>query len=93
MGVSVYFINRGLNMVMGQSISTIISILLGAIIYVLAIFIFKILKKEDILMIPFGTKIYPILVKLRIYKEETGLAAEEIQNQKNIKHKPKHMKD
>lgn len=93
MGVSVYFINRGLNMVMGQSISTIISILLGAIIYVLAIFIFKILKKEDILMIPFGTKIYPILVKLRVYKEETGLAAEEIQNQKNIKHKPKHMKD
>lgn len=93
MGVSVYFINKGLNMVIGQSISTLISIILGAIIYVLAIFIFKILKKEDILMIPFGTKIYPILVKLRIYKEETGLAAEEIQNQKNIKHKPKHMKD
>ena len=93
MGVSVYFINKGLNMVIGQSISTIISILLGATIYVLAILVFKILKKEDILMIPFGTKIYPILVKLRIYKEETGLAAEEIQNQKNIKHKPKHMKD
>ena len=93
MGVSVYFINRGLNMVIGQSSSTLISILLGAIIYVLAILVFKILKKEDILMIPFGTKIYPILVKLRIYKEETGLATEEIQNQKNIKHKPKHMKD
>ena len=93
MGVSVYFINRGLNMVIGQSSSTLISILLGAIIYVLAILGFKILKKEDILMIPFGTKIYPILVKLRIYKEETGLATEEIQNQKNIKHKPKHMKD
>ena len=51
------------------------------------------LTKEEIYMIPFGTKIYPILVKLRIYKEETELAAEEIQNQKNIKHKPKHMKD
>ena len=46
------------------------SILCGVIIYILAVFLLKILKKEDILMIPFGTKIYPILVKLKIYKEE-----------------------
>lgn len=70
MGGSVYFINKGLNNITGYSISTILSIIVGAIIYVLAILGFKILKKEDILMIPFGTKIYPILVKLKIYKEE-----------------------
>ena len=69
MGIAVYFANQWMNTVMGQSLSTILSIILGAIIYVLIIFILKILKKEDILMIPFGTKIYPILVKLKIYKE------------------------
>lgn len=79
MGVSVYFINKGLNGIVGQSMSTILSIICGVIIYILAIFIFKILKKEDILMIPFGTKIYPILVKLGIYKEVTKLTTEEIE--------------
>ena len=81
MGIAVYFANQWMNTVMGQSLSTIISIILGAIIYVLIIFVMKILKKEDILMIPFGTKIYPILVKLKIYRE--------IEDE----YKPKHMKD
>ena len=94
MGVSVYFINKEFNMLMGQSMSTIVSIILGVVIYVLAIFIFKILKKEDILMIPFGTKIYPILIKLKIYKEEEAeLETVKIQNQKEVKHIPKHMKE
>lgn len=81
MAISVYFINKGINVIVGQSISTIISIILGGLIYVLAILIFKILKKEDILMIPFGTKIYPILLKLRIYNETEN------------KYQPKHMKE
>ncbi len=81
MGIAVYFANQWMNTVMGQSLSTIISIILGAIIYVLIIFILRILKKEDILMIPFGIKIYPILVKLKIYRE--------IEDE----YKPKHMKD
>ena len=70
MGICTYFINKGLNTIMGQNLSTIISIILGAIIYVVLVFVSKILKKEDIMMIPFGTKIYNILVKLKIYKEE-----------------------
>ena len=74
MGGVVYFINKGLNTVVGNSMSTIISIICGGVIYVLALFLGKILKKEDILMIPFGTKIYPLLVKLRIYKDEPVLA-------------------
>ena len=69
MGVCTYFINQGLNQVISNSISTIVSIILGAIIYVVSIFLLKILTKEDIMMIPFGTKIYAILVKLGIYKE------------------------
>lgn len=68
MGISVYFINIGLNVVMNSNIATIISILCGVIIYLIAILGLKILSKEDILMIPFGTKIYSVLVKLKIYK-------------------------
>lgn len=82
MGVSVYFINQALNGIIRHSISTIISIILGVIIYVLAIFLFRILKKEDILMIPFGTKIYPILVKLKVYKEEPKLETENSEKSK-----------
>ena len=63
MGVAVYFINMGLNMVISPNISTIISILAGAIIYVVLIFVLKILTKEEIMMIPFGSK---LLAKLNI---------------------------
>ena len=70
MGICTYFINQGLNNVVGTSMSTVLSIMLGAIIYVVSIFILKILNKEDLMMIPFGTKIYNLLVKLKIYKEE-----------------------
>ena len=69
MGVCVYFSNIALNLVLSQTISTVISILIGAIVYVLAVLILRILSEEDILMIPYGTKIYSILKKLKIYKE------------------------
>ncbi len=63
MGVSVYFINMGLNMIMSGIISTLISIFAGAIIYVAMIFILKILTKEEISMIPFGSKLLSKLNK------------------------------
>lgn len=70
MGVIVYFVYRLLISITGNAISTIASILLGVIIYVILVFFMKILTKEDIYMIPFGTKIYNILLKLKIYKED-----------------------
>ena len=73
MGISTYFINRGLNLIISQNISTIISIGCGALIYVVSILMLKTLSKEDILMIPFGTKIYDILIKLKIYKETENI--------------------
>ena len=66
----VHFVNQLLNNIVGNKLSTVISIIIGALIYVTTILVSKILKKEEILMIPFGTKIYNLLVKLRIYKEE-----------------------
>lgn len=66
MGVSVYFINMGLSMIMSGTISTLLSILTGAIIYVAMIFILKILTKDELLMIPFGNK---LLSKLKLNNE------------------------
>ncbi len=70
MGVLVYFIDVGLSKVINANVATIISIIFGVIIYVAMILLTKTLTKEDILMIPFGTKIYPLLVKAGIYKEK-----------------------
>lgn len=84
MGVSVHFINQGLNTVLGSSVSTIVSILCGVIIYGLTILVFRVLQKEDLFMIPFGTKIYPILVKIGIYKEEPELAVDTEANELKI---------
>lgn len=69
MGGIVYVAYRLLTLVIGNSIATIISIIFGALVYVLLVLLMKILTKEDIYMIPFGTKIYKVLVRLRLYKE------------------------
>ena len=54
----------------GNSKATKIAILIGAIIYGVMLIATKTLSKEDMYMIPFGTKLYKILVKLKIYKDE-----------------------
>ena len=72
MGICTYFINQVLNVIISPTISTIISIILGGAIYIISIFVFRILNKNDIMMIPFGAKIYNLLLKLKIYKEETS---------------------
>ena len=69
MGICTFFINQLLNNIVGNKLSTVISIIIGALIYVTAILVLRILKKEEILMLPFGTKIYNLLTKLKIYKE------------------------
>ncbi len=69
MGALVYVAYRLLMLIMGNSLATIISIIFGALAYALVVLLMKILKKEDIYMIPFGTKIYKVLVKLKLYKE------------------------
>lgn len=70
MGIIVFCGYSLLSNIFGNTISTILSILLGIISYCALLLFTKALTKEDILSIPYGTKIYNILVKLRIYKEE-----------------------
>lgn len=70
MGAVVYFMyNTAIN-ITSNTISTIISIFMGVIIYVILVLGMKMLNKEEIYMIPFGTRIYSALVKMKIYKEK-----------------------
>lgn len=72
MGIGVFLSNILLLKKFGNSISCLLSIATGIVIYTISIFAIKVLKKEDIFMIPFGTKLYKILVKLKVYKEENN---------------------
>lgn len=70
MGIAAYGTHSFLLGIIGNSKATIMAILIGAIVYGIMIILTKTLNKEDFYMIPYGTKIYKILVKLKIYKEE-----------------------
>jgi len=59
-----------LNNIFGNTISTLLSILLGAISYLLIIILFKVFNKEEINSFPMGNKIYNLLLKFKLYKEE-----------------------
>jgi len=67
MGIIVAGMYHLCNMMLGNTISTLLAIVFGVVVYGIAIILMKILSKEDIMMIPFGTKIYQLLVKLHIY--------------------------
>ena len=56
--------------IFGNSIATISAIVIGALTYGAMIAFTKTFSKEEIFMIPYGTKLYKILLKLKIYKEE-----------------------
>ena len=49
-------------------VSVILSIAIGAIVYGVLVFVLKILNEEEVKMLPGGTSIYRMLVKLKIYK-------------------------
>ena len=66
---AVYLLLGGINA--GRMV-TIISILIAIIIYALAIITLKLFTKEELLMIPYGHKLYKILEKLGIYKESAN---------------------
>jgi len=70
MGIIVYISYNLLHIFTRNTISTIMSILIGIITYLIAIIALKVLSKEDMLMLPFGSKIYNLLIKLNIYKEK-----------------------
>ena len=56
------------NTLPASKISTLLAIAVGAVIYVIMIFIVGAIKKEDLYNLPFGNKIVNILSKLGIIK-------------------------
>ena len=67
MGICSYFIYESLLSSVGMKIATIIAILAAILIYAIAVIVLKIFKKEEILQMPAGNKLYKILEKLKIY--------------------------
>lgn len=54
--------------ILGNTLSTIIAIAIGAIVYILATFTLGGIKKEELLSMPKGDKVYKVLTKLKIMK-------------------------
>lgn len=52
---------------------TIVALIFAIIIYVISILVLKIFTKEDILMIPYGGKIYDVLQKFGVYPKDTEI--------------------
>ncbi len=61
----VYLLLGGIN---AGKMATIIAIIVAVIVYVLSVFVLKILDKEEIKMIPYGYKLNKILEKISLYK-------------------------
>ena len=56
--------------IIATKMATIIALIVAVIVYLLSILVLKVFSKEDILMLPYGTKIYAVLVKIGIYKQK-----------------------
>ena len=52
------------------TVSTVIAMLNAVFIYSLTLVLIKIFTKDEIYMLPYGTKIYKILAKLKLYNEK-----------------------
>lgn len=74
MGICSYGLYIFLNDIHPGKITTIVTIFSAILIYVFAIIILKIFTKEELLMVPYGSKIYKFLEKLGIYKETANTA-------------------
>ena len=73
MGACALGVYELLNMILGNSYaanlaSTLVSIAVAAVVYVLFILISRTMSKTDILLLPSGAKIYSLLTKYNIYK-------------------------
>lgn len=72
MGICSYFIYTKLLWILSARVATLLAIILAVIIYGLALLALKILSKEEIYMIPYGQKVYKVLVKLGIYRDSAN---------------------
>lgn len=67
MGTITYIFNITLFQCLNEKISTMLLILMCVIIYILLLIILRVFSEEEIYMIPYGSRIYNFLKKLRLY--------------------------
>ena len=67
MGTIAYIFNITLFQCLNEKILTMLLILMCVIIYILLLIILRVFSEEEIYMIPYGSKIYNFLKKLRLY--------------------------
>lgn len=68
MAIISYGLYMAMKLIMPIRLATIFAILIAVIVYAIAIIALRIFKKEEILMLPKGEKIYSILKKYRLYE-------------------------
>lgn len=68
MSVISYFIYINFNSIISDRIATLISIIIAVIIYTVLVILLKIFTKEEVLMLPYGEKIYNFLTITGIYR-------------------------
>jgi len=68
MGIISYTSYLLLGSILSQNKATILAIIIAILIYLIFVFLLKIFTKEEIFMIPYGTKLYKFLEKTGIYK-------------------------
>lgn len=68
MGVLSYYSYKLINGYFGNSISTILTIIIAVVAYLLLVLVLGIFKREDYHMLPYGDKIYNVLLKLKLVK-------------------------
>lgn len=56
--------------IVAERIATAIALVSAVIVYILALLVLRVLTKEDINMLPYGSKIYDLLYKSGIYNEK-----------------------
>lgn len=70
MSICSYAIYLVLHMFLSMKLAGLIAMISAVVIYALSVVSLKIFTKEEIYMIPYGQKLYKILVKFGIYKEQ-----------------------
>ncbi len=53
---------------LGNLIATLVAIAVAAVIYILMILVLRVMDKNDILLLPMGSKIYNLLIRFKLYK-------------------------
>ncbi len=69
MGICSYYTYLLFSSIISARIATIIAIIIAIVIYVLLVIVLKILNKEEIKMIPYGSKLIKVLENIGFYKQ------------------------